>query len=119
VPTSDSVDEHDIGFDQGADELSFLLAGRGAEVRLSKPFVLETARRDGDHVVLPVCHAEHARLTASIGDHTRRGGGLYRQKRGVYVEVPEERLDVNGEILPGTALQAGGHVLDERSDHEP
>ena len=119
VPTSGSVDEHEIGFDQRVDELSFLLAGRDGRVRSKTPLVLESARRDGDHVVLPVCHGEHIHLKASISDHTRRGAGLYRQRRGAYVDIPEERLDVNGEILPGTALQPGSHVLDERAVHEP
>jgi len=118
VPTGDPLVEHDDPVGQSQDELSFLLAGRGGRTRRDAPFVLRGARRDGDHVTLRVCHAEHSQLVARIEDHTRRGGGLYKQKRGAYVDVPRERLDLNGELLPGTALLPGSHVLDDPADQD-
>ena len=119
VPTSEADSEHDESMDTGGDELSFLLAARDGTPLRRAPFVLRNARRRGDQVNLDVCHAEYSQLVARIEDHTRRGGGLYLQKRGTYVEVPSERLELNGELLPGTALLPGSHVLDDSSDHEP
>ena len=118
-PFAPSDEEAELPVDPAADELAFLLAGRDASVRRSEPFVIARAQRDQDRVVLPVCHETHAALVAPIGEHTRRGGGLYRQQRGCYVEVPPERLDSQGELLAGGALPAGEHVLDQVCADEP
>ena len=119
VPTGDPSIQLDEPAEQSQDELSFLLAGRAGRTRRDAPLVLRSARRDGDKVNLTVCHAEHSQLIARIEDHTHRGGGLYQQKRGTYVEVPVERLELNGELLPGTALLPGSHVLDDPADQDP
>ena len=112
-PTDEPRDEFDEAVDPGGDELSLLLAGRGGVTRNKAPFVLARAKRDGDAIVLPVCHEQFSMLRASIAEHTRRGGGLYRQSRGSYVDVPTERLELDGGLLPGPPLQPGHHLLDE------